>query len=194
MIKNTCLSVLVLLFLSSCSLIPAPLEVESDVVLVPYREANNNIDAMARWGGQIASVAIEADYTVLDVVQMDLNTTARPKNKNESAGRFKVYYKGLLDPLIYKKGKNITALGTINEPIEGNIGELVYSFPVLVVKNVYLWDDAKNVSWAVGYDPFYRSRFYGRSYNYGYNYGYGYSRKVKFKRSRSSRYYNRRSH
>lgn len=198
MIKNMCLSVLALFFLSSCSLIPTPLKVEDDVVLVPYSEANTNIDAMARWGGKIANIAIEADYTVLDVVQMDLGTTTRPKNKNESAGRFKVYYKGLLDPLIYKKGKNVTALGTIKEPITGNIGELVYNFPVLVVESVYLWDDIKNVSRVVGYDPFYspyyHSRFYGRSYNRGYNYGYGYSRKIRFKRSRSSRHSNRRTH
>lgn len=197
MIKKTCFSVLFLLLLSSCSLVPEPLEVENETALIPYQAANNYIGSMARWGGQIVNVNVEDEYTVLEVVQMSLNTTARPQNKNESAGRFKVYFKGLLDPVIYKKGKNVTALGTIGEPVEGNIGELVYNYPKLIVENVYLWDNPKSARWAVGYNPYYGGYvgrgYYGRGYYGGSYYGgynrsrfYNYSRGTRFRSSRNS--------
>lgn len=188
MIKKSLISVFFLLFLSSCSLIPEPLEVEDNTVLIPYKEALNNIGSTARWGGEIVNVSIEQEYTVLEVVQMALTNTSRPKNENESAGRFKLFYKGLLDPVIYKKGKKVTALGTISDPVSGNIDALEYSFPTLVVQNIYLWSDPKNVRWAVGYNPYYqpyyRHHFFDRNY----------SRRAIIKRSHRSRHSNRQSY
>lgn len=192
MIKKSFVSTLFLLFLSSCSVIPETLEVEKDTVLVPYVDAANNIGSTARWGGEIVSLNIEQEYTIVEVVQKSLTNTSRPKSDNESAGRFKLYYKGLLDPVIYKEGKNITALGTISDVVSGKIGELTYNFPTLVVQNIYLWSAPKNVNWAVGYNPYYRT--YNQSYYRNNFFHYNHSRRANIKKSYRSQQYRTRTY
>ncbi len=186
MTKKIFIGVFFLVFLSSCSLVPEPLEVEKNTVLVPYTDATNNIGATARWGGEIVNINIEPEYTVLEVVQKSLTNTSRPKADNESAGRFKLYYKGLLDPVIYKKGKNITALGTISDVVSGKIGELDYSYPTLVVQNIYLWSNPKDVRWAVGYNSHFRT-YYNPYYRNDYS-RHNSSRRVSIKRSHRTRH------
>lgn len=158
--------------LSACSLIPNELKTPENVVLVPYQAVKNSPEAhqskMARWGGVIAEVKNLADSTMVEVVNVDLtSSSAKPRNINESAGRFRAIVKGFLDPMIYQQGKKVTFVGTVAASQTDKIGELEYVFPVLIASGVYLWKDVEpsdtslHAEFFMGryYDPFYRYPF-----------------------------------
>lgn len=62
--------------------------------------------------------------------------------------------KGLLDPLIYRKDREITLAGEFIETRKGKIDEMVYTYPVFEIKEIYLWEERKV------YYPYYPSWYY----------------------------------
>ena len=93
-------------------------------------------------------------------------------------GRFLAVYpksKGILDPLIYKKGREITLAGEFIEARKGKIDEMEYVFPVFEIREIYLWDERRDyygLDYYPYYYPYYRSYPYwydpwGRPYPYG---------------------------
>lgn len=168
-------SIILTLLVSACSIVPEQVRVENEDNLVTYQNAKNspelNKDRAARWGGVIAEIENRKDFTVIEVVNIELTSSTKPQNINESAGRFRIYYKGLLDPMIYQKGKDVTALGTVSATEQGTIGELEYDFPVLLASGIYLWQDVERIDVRVKHDPF-MNPYYGSYYPYPYPYGH----------------------
>ncbi|MDO6427855.1 Slp family lipoprotein [Thalassotalea sp. 1_MG-2023] len=142
---------------AACVHIPEKLSVADDASLTNFEQAKSQENALkgsvARWGGVIAKVNNEADRTVIEVVHFDLKGSTRPKVKDETKGRFKVIYSGLLDPVIYKEGRSITAIGRIGDLTEGKIGEHSYQYPTLVADYVHLWKEVKQVDIRVEHYP-----------------------------------------
>jgi outer membrane lipoprotein len=162
---RTLLCMASLMVLSACSTIPEKLQLDESTNIVAFTEMKNkvgtSIGQTARWGGIIAKVENQAKRTMVEVVSFELSSSAKPQQKNETAGRFRLYFSGLLDPIIYKEGKSITAVGTISPLEEGKIGEHEYQFPVLNATNVHLWKNIQQVDVSIvalpfGYSPHYR--------------------------------------
>jgi outer membrane lipoprotein len=163
----------VLLFISGCSIIPAALQVPENTVLTHFSQVRENADAqqgnLARWGGVIAKVVNNTDNTMLEVVHFPLKSSSRPKQGNETQGRFRVYFSGLLDPMIYKEGRSITALGSISHTEQGEIGEHKYIYPVLKASYIHLWKNIEKIDVRITHDPFWYTPsywHYPRSYYY----------------------------
>lgn len=152
------------LIISGCSSVPKSLQVAEETVLTKYNEVSNTAttsnEQIARWGGVIAKVTNNAENTLLEIVHMPLSSSSRPKNTDDSTGRFRVYYKGLLDPMIFKPGRSVTALGSIAKPESGTIGEHKYVFPVIKAKTVHLWKDIKQVEVQIQPFPIWTSPYY----------------------------------
>jgi outer membrane lipoprotein len=140
---------LCVLFISGCNSIPESLRVAEDSQLVAFvdvRAQPQGFEGMqARWGGLIAKVEVRSEQTMIEVVNLELKSSTRPRVTDSTAGRFRVFVKGLLDPVIYKEGRSITALGTIGEVQKGNIGEQEYTYPVLNAHQLHLWKDIQEV-------------------------------------------------
>mgnify|MGYP000247620016 CR=1 FL=1 len=161
MIKNF-LAVLSLAFvISGCVHIPESLIVDESIALTSFSDVRSNdatyIDNKARWGGVIAKIENKSEYTVLEVVHFQLSSSTRPQQKDQTQGRFKVYYRGFLDPVIFKEGRSITAVGDIGAKETGKIGEHEYSYPVLKAKDVHLWKEIKKVDINVSHQPMWYS-------------------------------------
>ena len=173
------------LVLTACSTIPEKLQLAVDTPLTNYQDAlsvsYSDTVAQARWGGVIAKVDNLADSTRIEVVHFELNASARPKQKDETLGRFRVYYPGLLDPLIYKKGKSITVLGDITAPESGAIGEHPYQYPVIKADAVHLWKDIQQADVMLVQNPL----WYSPSYRHYYT-GHGHNTPVVIRRSSTS--------
>ena len=152
-----------MLMLHGCSFIPDQLEVAENTQLASYldvkKNAHNFEGQTVRWGGEIANVVNLKEYTMIEVVNLHLNASTKPKQLNESQGRFRLYYKGLLDPLIYTKGKKVTAVGTISGVEKGNIGEHEYIYPVVQTQVVHIWKKIKKIN--MNYDPLYHHSYWG---------------------------------
>lgn len=157
MFKKIIISLSLSLALSACVHIPESLRVEEGTTLTNFSQAkNSNVETLgklARWGGVIAKVENTEDSTVLEVVHFELKSSTRPQQKDQTQGRFKVYFKGFLDPVVYKEGRSITAIGKISEKEAGKIGEHKYEYPVLQADNVHLWTEIKEVDVRVTHQP-----------------------------------------
>lgn len=173
--SNILISIVLATTLSACANIPDKLQVADTTTLIPFdsakAEKEANIGNSARWGGVIAKITNNADNSMLEIVNFPLSSSARPKQKDETLGRFRVYFKGLLDPIIYKVGRSITAVGTISTPEQGKIGEHEYQFPVLKAENVHLWKNIERVDINVinsgywGLPMYWGHPFYQRPYH-----------------------------
>jgi outer membrane lipoprotein len=100
--------------------------------------------------------------TVLVIRQTDLDIEKRPKDLDRSAGRFLVKSGGFLDPEIYKGGREITVGGELAGQEVLPLGDTKYSYPVVIAKEIYLWEKRQLI---IPYYP------YWWDYPYGW-YGY----------------------
>ncbi|WP_083767907.1 Slp family lipoprotein [Thioalkalivibrio sp. K90mix] len=92
------------------------------------------------WGGVIARVDNRADSTVIEVVSYPLQRQ-EPQTRQANTGRFRLKVDGFADPVDYRPGRRVTAVGTVSGTEEGSIGELAYVFPLLDAYSVHLWPD-----------------------------------------------------
>jgi len=175
------LSIVSALVLSACVNTPEKVQVAENVSLVGFAEVkalpNDFQGQVARWGGVIAKVENQEKQTMIEVVNFDLASSTRPKQKQETKGRFRIYYQGLLDPIIYKVGKSITAVGQVGIAEDGKIGEHKYQYPILNSAQVHLWKGITKVDvhfmqqpyWnspRINYSPYHRyNRIIGTGYH-----------------------------
>jgi len=150
--------------LVGCMSVPAKLQVSEETNLSTFAQVRTNIEnaqgEQARWGGIIAKVTNNADNTMLEIVHFPLTSSTRPTQKDQTQGRFRVYYAGLLDPIIYKEGRSITALGEVLALEEGRIGEHKYQYPVLNASAVHLWKEIKQIDVRITHNPFWTTPSY----------------------------------
>jgi len=92
------------------------------------------------WGGVIIETTNKQGETTLQIRQTGLDMEKRPKNLDSSAGRFLVRYAGFLDPAIYQAGREITVGGQIVGVETLPVGGIQYPFPVLLAKEIHLWE------------------------------------------------------
>ena len=152
------------LVISGCSSVPKSLQVPENTTLTKFSQVRENAanaqGNLARWGGVIAKVVNNADNTMIEVVHFPLKSSSRPKQGNETQGRFRAYFSGLLDPVIYKEGKSITALGHVSTSEQGKIGEHEYTYPALKASEIHLWKDIQPIDVQVTHNPFWYSPSY----------------------------------
>jgi outer membrane lipoprotein len=139
------------------------------------QDARSFIGRPVRWGGAIVKVDNLENETWIELVAKGLGDYGRPRDVDESDGRFIARVPGFLDPAIYREGREVTVYGRIEAGIERSIGEKRYSYPLVVVETLYLWPDFEERRYA--YDPYYFfPYYYPAPYPYHGYYGYyGYS-------------------
>ncbi|WP_448547805.1 Slp family lipoprotein [Thalassotalea fusca] len=156
--------VAILVGLTACSTLPDKLQTVEGETLALYAQTDSqyhkNLGKQARWGGVIADVTNLKDKTMLEIVYFPLASSGRPKVKNETEGRFRAYFNGFLDPMVYKKGKSVTVLGRVQEKVSGTIGEHEYQYPVLASTYVHLWKEIQQVDVRIQHQPLWFSPYH----------------------------------
>lgn len=90
-------------------------------------------------GGVIIETKNKPEESILLVRQTELDFEKRPKNLDQSSGRFMVKYKSFLDPHIYQEGREVTLIGDIEGKEVLPVGEIPYIYPVIRAKEIKLW-------------------------------------------------------
>ncbi|WP_088330788.1 Slp family lipoprotein [Lacimicrobium sp. SS2-24] len=161
---------LMVLGLAGCSTVPESIKLENDSNLANYQQVSANPQKAAgtkiRWGGVIARVDNLKQHTRLEMLYYPLRHYGRPITSEESAGRFRVYIDGFLDPMVYKTGRLITVVGEAGGSESGTVGEHQYVFPVVNASGYHMWDERDRVSVTtfgvgMGFWPHYYSSWYG---------------------------------
>jgi outer membrane lipoprotein len=172
-LKRSVLLILSFAFLSGCAHVISkdlrnaadPSLTESQVKRNP--EAYNG--KLVVWGGEIIKTENQKDgTTIVEVFQRPLDCRGEPKRTVASEGRFLVVVDKYLDPYLYRTGKEITVAGELQGEETRPLGEMDYQYPVLLAKQIHLWD------YYAYYSPYYQPWWWGPPYGFGWGWGWGF--------------------
>ena len=158
--------------LSACASNSPKVISENPVKTATVAEARDDINTVTnrevRWGGTIASVSNFAKHSEIEIVSRNLYKSGRPKNSDQSAGRFIAIIGEFIDPDVYKKDREVTIHGIITGSKNGRIGEYDYFYPVVKADALHLWAEVKEISPYPYdyYDPFFYPWFYRPGFGY----------------------------
>jgi outer membrane lipoprotein len=121
------------------------------------------------WSGTVLEARNTQEGTLLKVLQKPADSRDKPRMTDQSEGRFLALERRYLDPAIYSEGRAVTVAGRITGKQGLPQGEIEYVYPLLEVKELYLWPQEL--------PPIYYDYPYG-GYPYGYwhwwwGYGWG---------------------
>ena len=91
------------------------------------------------WGGVIINSTNVKDGTQLEVLAYPLKGDLKPDTNQGALGRIIVLHDGYLETLDYVAGRQVTVKGNVLETREGSVGEAVYTYAVVHVKQLHLW-------------------------------------------------------
>jgi outer membrane lipoprotein len=137
---------------------------------VPLAQIKESPDAnkgkLFIFGGVIVDTRVTDAGSQIEVLSVPVNNLGYLRGLDQYGGRFLALYprtSGMLDPLVYKKGREITLAGAYIENRQGKIDEMEYTYPVFEIKQIYLWDEERDYYMVPAY-PYY--------YSYPYPYGW----------------------
>jgi outer membrane lipoprotein len=113
------------------------------------------------WSGVIISSVNLKEGTMIEVLQKPADMQGKPKDVDESEGRFLALNPGYLDIAIYNGGRKVTIVGEIQGKKVQSLGEIEYIYPLIKVKEIHLWPVEKEQSVYCPYPYWHYPRWYG---------------------------------
>jgi outer membrane lipoprotein len=98
-------------------------------------------------GGVIAETRGTAEGSLIEAVFISVDSMGYLKDVDVAGGRFLAIYpkkKGILDPLIFRKGREITVAGEYVGNRTGMIDEMEYVYPLFEIRELYLWEEKRS--------------------------------------------------
>jgi len=117
------------------------------------------------WGGHIIETLNRKDGTEFVVLETPLDSSGMPLEARYSRGRFIARTPEFFDPEVYRKGARVTIGGEISARETRPLGEIQYTYPVIAIRELYLWDEPR---------PEWRCRCYYTWPGPYYSWGWGY--------------------
>lgn len=159
--------------LSGCATVPKELAGENFAPVTPDQTVGQNLTGQrVRWGGEIIKVDPRIDSTCFEVLSRELWGDARPKQHDQSSGRFMACGKGFYDPAVYTEGRDLTVTGYVTGFEKHKVGEYNYTFTQVDADQVYLWPQRSYYSYYGGWGPGWYDPFWGPYWGWGYGYGW----------------------
>jgi outer membrane lipoprotein len=130
-------------------------------------------------GGVIIETRLVAEGSQVEALYVPVDRYGNLGGSSTYEGRFIALLpraKGLLDPMIYKKGREITIAGDFTGVRKGKIDEMEYLYPVFEIRQLHLWEERRDYYWPYGYGyPYYYPTYWypwcsdpwGRPYHCG---------------------------
>jgi len=168
------LGCLVALLSTGCSQALSPAvrqQIDKTISFTQLRTAPETYkDRIVMLGGDILSTRNLAQGTLLEVLHKPLDSADRPRETDQTEGRFMALCDGYLEPAIYRKGRQITLAGRVLGSRTDTIGEVTYTYPYLACLEVHLWPPRPEVTdsralypygyWWPPYPPFWRRPYF----------------------------------
>jgi outer membrane lipoprotein len=110
------------------------------------------------FGGIIVDTKLVGGGSQIEALFVPVDRYGNLQDEARYQGRFIAIYpraKGMLDPLIYKKGREITVAGDFLEIRRGKIDEMEVAYPVFEIRQIYLWDEYRNYPYYYGWPGYY---------------------------------------
>ncbi len=115
-------------------------------------------------GGVIVETRFVQNGSQLEVLSLPVDSSGDLDDSAHGRGRFLAVYpreNGLLDPMVYKKGREVTLAGTFLEARKSKIDDMEYVYPAFEIRQVHLWEERRDYAY-----PFYPYPYYSAPYWY----------------------------
>jgi len=146
--KKSFLVILVIITILSCAPVLRREIMETAIRDIAISDAKNNPDLYTGelfiLGGLIVNTKFTEEGSQIEAIYVPVDSRGYLKDVEPSDGRFLAIFpkeKGLLDPLIYRKERQITLAGEFIEIRSGTIQEMEYTYPVFEIIEIYLWKE-----------------------------------------------------
>jgi outer membrane lipoprotein len=130
-----------------------------DVPLDQLRETPDNYKGrLYILGGVIVNTRLTDTTSQIEALFYPVDSYGYLKEGERAQGRFFAVYprsRGLLDPVVFKRGREITLAGEFLETRKGKIDEMEYAYPVFEIRQIYLWDEERYKPYSPYYYPYY---------------------------------------
>ncbi len=104
-----------------------------------YEDPDLHKGKLVLWGGVIIGAKNLKEGTLIEVLQKPADRRGRPRDVDQSDGRFMALYEGFLDAAIYSEGREVTVAGEVKGKRVLPLGEIEYAYPLISIKEIYLW-------------------------------------------------------
>jgi outer membrane lipoprotein len=152
----------------ACTSVPEQFQGEYPPV-EPVQVGVYDIGLDIRWGGVILETRAGKEETCFEILSRELSKSMRPRNTEQTAGRFIACKEGFHDPEVFAKGREITLTGRISAMDTRKVDEFDYRYPVVDAYFVTMWPKRPDVVVYNRHDPFYNPWYWG-SFYYPYPY------------------------
>lgn len=154
---------IIILLSSSCAHVISQQSREKAKTDVSFGYLQRNIDEFTGstfiFGGVIINIQNTNEGTIIEARHSPIDFLGAIIDPDVSEGRFMGIFNGYLDPLIYKKGREITIAGELIGSREKTIGEIQYSYPLFAIREIYLWKEKRGYYYYPPPYPYYWSRY-----------------------------------
>jgi outer membrane lipoprotein len=141
---------------------------------IALQDPARHAGAIVIWGGVIIETLNRKDGTDITVLETPLSSLGEPADARATRGRFIAQTPRFLDPAVYEKGLKITLGGEITGKTTRPIGEIPYTYPIVSIKEHYLWEEEVLYPY---YHPYYYPGWFGPYFGAGYYYGHHHHRR-----------------
>ena len=140
--KVKCIPCIAALFVGGCAPVISK-ELRTQIAAeITFRQVCENPDAykgtLVLWGGVIVGAKNVEEGTLIEVLQKPTDRRGRPKDVDESGGRFIALYDGYLDVALYAQGRGVTVAGEIKGKRVQPLGDIEYQYPLIAIREIHL--------------------------------------------------------
>ncbi|MEW6570326.1 MAG: Slp family lipoprotein [Nitrospirota bacterium] len=121
-------------------------------------------------GGIIVSTKGTEKGSLIEALYVPVDSRGHLKGVGTSHNRFLALYpkeSGILDPIIFRRDREITLACEFAGTREGKIDEMDYTYPFFLIRELYLWEEEKE---------YYVAPYYYEPYPYWWHYPYWWDR------------------
>lgn len=166
--KRLSVITLVLLMVSSCAPVLRQDLMRGGIRNVPMSTIRESPDTyrgkLFILGGVVAKTRGTAEGSLIEAVFVSVNSMGYLRDVDVTGGRFLAVYpkeKGILDPMIFRKGREVTVAGEFIGTRSGKIDDMGYVYPLFEIRELHLWDEQRSYTFV---PPPYPYWYYPRWY------------------------------
>ncbi|HSW61867.1 MAG TPA: Slp family lipoprotein [Dissulfurispiraceae bacterium] len=166
------LACLFIAFTTACAPVLTQRTMDQGSTIVPLADMQQRPDLYRAklfiFGGTIASAKTTIAGSLLELAYSSVNSRGALQD-SLSGTRVLVFMpkeRGLLDPVIFAKGRKVTVAGAFDGIQMGKIEEMDYAYPFFRIHEIYLWPHEVDRP-SDYYYPYYPSFWWGPSWGIG---------------------------
>lgn len=139
--------IIVCLFMASCAPVISKQVREQVRPDITFTAVHNDPESYKGQVIVLSGVILETENmkngTQLQILQRPAGFRGKPKNVDETGGRFLALDSRYLDAHVFSKGRSVTIAGEVLGKKVLPLGQIEYRYPLISVKEIYLWPAEK---------------------------------------------------